>query len=63
MLGSSLVIPSLTSLINSPIENITTIKRNACESVLMRWMDLDPVIQSEANQKDKHCILTHVYGI
>ena len=34
------------------------------ESVLMRWMNLEPIIQSEISQKekDKYCILTHVYG-
>ena len=33
--------------------------------VLMRWMNLEPIIQSEVGQKekDKHCILTHIYGI
>ena len=31
----------------------------------MRWMNLEPVIQSEVSQKenDKYCILTHIYGI
>ena len=40
-------------------------KRNAFESVLMRWMNLEPVLQSEVSQKkkDKYCILTHTYGI
>ena len=40
-------------------------KRNACESVLMRWMNLKPIIQSEVSQKekDKYRILTHIYGI
>ena len=40
-------------------------KKNAFESVLMRWMNLEPIIQSEVSQKgkDKYCILTHVYGI
>ena len=40
-------------------------KRNAFESVLMRWMDLEPIIQSEVSQKkkDKYRILTHIYGI
>ena len=35
------------------------------ESVLMRWMKLEPIIQSEVSQKDKHqySILTHIYGI
>ena len=43
----------------------SAIKRNAFESVLMRWMNLEPIIQSEASQKekDKYHILTHIYGI
>ena len=40
-------------------------KKNKFESVLMRWMKLEPIIQSEVSQKEKHqyCILTHIYGI
>ena len=39
--------------------------KNSFESVLMRWMKLEPIIQSEASQKDKdqYSILTHIYGI
>ena len=35
------------------------------ESVLMRWMKLEPIIQSEVTQKEKHqySILMHIYGI
>ena len=38
---------------------------NTLESVLMRWMKLELVIQSEISQKEKHqyCIVTHIYGI
>ena len=38
---------------------------NTFESVLMRWIKLEPIIQSEVSQKDKHqySILTHIYGI
>ena len=41
------------------------IKKNAFESVLMRWMKLAPIIQSEVSQNEKHqySILTHIYGI
>ena len=41
------------------------IKKNLFESVLMRWMKLEPIIQSEVSQKDKdhYSILTHIYGI
>ena len=40
-------------------------KRNTCESVLMRWMNLKPIIQSEISQKEKnkYRILTYIYGI
>ena len=40
-------------------------KRNTFESVLMRWMNLEPIIQSEVSQKEKgkYHILTHIYGI
>ena len=46
-------------------EYYSAIKRNAFESVLMRWMNLEPIIQSEVSQKEKnkHCILRHIYGI
>ena len=47
------------------MEYYSAIKKNAFESVLMRWMKLEPIIQSEVSQKDKHqySILTHIYGI
>ena len=47
------------------MEYYSSIKRNAFESVLMRWMNLEPVIQSEVSQKekDKYHILMHIYGI
>ena len=46
-------------------EYYSAIKKNAFESVLMRWMKLEPIIQSEVSQKEKHknCILTCIYGI
>ena len=47
------------------MEYYSAIKRNAFESVLMRWMNLEPIIQSEMSQKeiDKCYILMHIYGI
>ena len=47
------------------MEYYSAMKRSTSESVLMRWMNLEPVIQSEVSQKenDKYCILTHIYGI
>ena len=46
-------------------ECYSVIKRNTFESVLMRWMNLEPIIQSEVSQKkkDKYLILMHIYGI
>ena len=47
------------------MEYYSAIKNNSLESVLMRWMKLEPIIQSEVSQKDKdhYNILTHIYGI
>ena len=47
------------------MEYYSAIKKNAFVSVLMRWMKLEPIIQSEVSQKEKHqySILTHIYGI
>ena len=47
------------------MEYYSAIKKNSFESVLMRWMKLESIIQSEVSQKDKdqYRILTHIYGI
>ena len=47
------------------MEYYLAIKKNTFESVLMRWMKLEPIIQSEVSQKEKHqySILMHIYGI
>ena len=47
------------------MEYYSGIKKNAFESVLMRWMKLEPIIQIDISQKEKHqySILTHTYGI
>ena len=47
------------------VEYYSAIKKNSFESLLMRWMKLEPIIQSEGCQKDKehYSILTHIYGI
>ena len=49
----------------TPMEYYSAIKKNTFESVPMRWMKLEPIIQSEVSQKEKHqySILTHIYGI
>ena len=47
------------------MEYYSSIKRNTFESVLMRWMNLELIIQKEVRQKekDKYHILTRIYGI
>ena len=46
-------------------EYYSAIKKNAFESVPMRWMKWESIIQSEVSQKDKYqfSILIHIYGI
>ena len=43
----------------------SAIKKKTFESALMRWVKLEPIIQSEVSQKEKHqySILMHIYGI
>ena len=47
------------------MEYYSAIKKNEFVSVLKMWMGLQPIIQSEVSQKEKHqySILTHIYGI
>ena len=46
-------------------EYYAAIKRNEIKLFEVRWMDLEPVIQTEVSQKEKnkYCMLTHIYGI
>ena len=47
------------------MEYYSAIKKNSFESVLIRWMKLEPIIQSEVSQKDKdhYSILTHIWNL
>ena len=47
------------------MEYYSAIKRNAFETVLRRWMGLEPIIHTEVSQKEKekYHILTHIYRI
>ena len=47
------------------MEYYPAIKRNASDSVLIKWMNLESIIQNEVSQKEKnqYHILTHIYGI
>ena len=43
------------------MEYYSAIKMNIFESVLMRWMSLEPIIQSEVSQKEKDKYSIHIY--
>ena len=43
------------------MEYYSAIKRNTFESVLMRWMNLEPIIEGEVSQKEKEISYTNVY--
>ena len=47
------------------VEYYSAVKKNAFESIVMRWVKLELIIQSEVSQKEKHqySILTHIYGV
>ena len=47
------------------MEYYSAIRRNEIELCVVRWMDLESVIQSEVSQKEKnkYHMLTHIYGI
>ena len=47
------------------MEYYSATKKNTFELVLMRWMKLEPIVQSEVSQEEKYqySILTHIYGI
>ena len=47
------------------MEYYSAIKMNEIGSFVETWMDLETVIQSEVSQKEKnkYCMLTHIYGI
>ena len=47
------------------MEYYSAINRNKAELFVVRWIDLESVIQSEVSQKEKnkYCMLTHIYGI
>ena len=52
------------AMVHIHVQYYSAIKKNAFESALMRWMKLEPIIQSEVSQKEKHqySILMHIYG-
>ena len=47
------------------MEYYSAIRRNEMEVFVVRWMELESVIQSKVSQKEKskYSMLTHIYGI
>ena len=47
------------------MEYYSAIKKNTFESILMRWMKLEPIIQSDVSQKERqqYSIIAYIYGI
>ena len=47
------------------MEYYSAIKKNEIELLVVRWMNLETVIQSEVSQKgkNKYCMLIYIYGI
>ena len=45
------------------VDYYSAMGRNAFESVLIKWMNPEPIIQSKINQKEKYYILMYIYGI
>ena len=43
------------------LEYYSAIKRNTFESVVIRWMNLQPIIQGEVNQKEKQISFINSY--
>ena len=50
---------------HNTMEYYSAIKRDEIELFVVRWMDLESIIQSVVSQKEKnkYCMLTHIYGI
>ena len=45
------------------MECYSAIKRNAFESVLTRWLNLEPMTQSEISQKNEYCINAYIWNL
>ena len=45
------------------MEYYSAIKRNETESFVELWVDLEPVSQSEVDQKNKYHVLARIYGL
>ena len=63
--GNVLFKISQVNFLHLELRTTQLLKRMPFESVLMRWIKMEPVIQSEGSQKEKHqySLLMHIYGI
>ena len=52
-------------VVHIKMEHNSAIKKNTFESVLIRWVKLEPIIQREVSQKEKHqySVSMYIYGI
>ena len=52
-------------MVHIQMECYSGIKKNSFELVLIRWMKLEPILQSDVCQKEKHqySVLMHICGI
>ena len=52
-------------VVHIQMEHNSAIKKNTFESVLIRWVKLEPILQTEVSQKEQHqySILTDTCGI
>ena len=53
------------AVVHNTMEYYSAVKKNTLESILMRWMKLEPIIQSEVSQKEKYqySVSMHIYGL
>ena len=45
------------------MKQYSAMERNEFESAKMKWINLEPVIQSKVKKENKYCIFMHIYGI
>ena len=52
-------------VVHIQMEHNSAIKKNTFESVLIRWVKLEPILQTEVSQKEQHqySVLMYIYGI
>ena len=49
------------AVVHVHVDYASAIKKNACQSVLMRWMKPEPIIQSEVRKKNTNTVCNYLY--